>query len=134
VGRGAAEMAKRLRNHRSLYLMSAAIGAAALAGCASEDAASSFFVAPGHYVLYQCDDIERAAKAALTRQQELEQLMAKASATTTGQLIGDATYGTELATIRGQLRDLREAARDKNCNFVPGAAPATAPIPTATTH
>jgi hypothetical protein len=120
-------MAKRLPNNRLLHLVSAAIGVAALAGCASEDAASSFLVAPGNYTLYQCDDIDRAAKGAVVRQQELEQLMAKASTSTTGQLIGDATYGTELATIRGQLRELRQAARDKNCNTVPGAAPAVVP-------
>jgi len=120
-------MAKRLRSFRLFYAAAAAAGAATLAGCASEDAASSFFVAPGNYVFYQCDDIDRAAKGAVARQQELEQLMAKASTTTTGQLIGDATYGTELATIRGQLRDLRQAARDKNCNLVPGAEPVVAP-------
>ena len=98
-------------------------GALSLAGCASEDAASSFLVAPGKYVLYQCDDIDRAAKAALARQQELERLMARASATATGQLIGDAAYGTELASIRGQLRDLRTTARDKNCGPMPGEVP-----------
>lgn len=108
-------------------------GALPLAGCASEDAASSFLVAPGKYVLYQCDDIERAAKAALARQQELERLMARASATAAGQLIGDAAYGTELASIRGQLRDLHTTARDKNCGPMPGEAPA-APPTTATIH
>jgi hypothetical protein len=124
-----------LRGTKLFHLMAAAIGVATLAGCASEDAASSFFVAPGQYVLFQCDDIDRAAKGAVVRQKELEQLMAKASDSTAGQLIGDATYGTELATIRGQLRNLRQAARDKNCNFVPGAGPAVtpaAPPPAAT--
>jgi hypothetical protein len=125
AGHDAANMAKRLRSY-GLSGAAAVIGAAALAGCASDDAASSFFVAPGHYVLYQCDDIDRAAKGALVRQQELEQLMAKASTTSAGQLIGDATYGTELATISGQLRDLHQAARDKNCPTVP-AAPAVVP-------
>ena len=108
-------------------------GALSLAGCASEDAASSFLVAPGKYVLYQCDDLERAAKAALARQQELERLVARASATAAGQLIGDAAYGTELASIRGQLRDLRTTARDKNCGPMPGEAPAASPA-TATIH
>jgi len=116
-----------LRGYKLFHLTAAAIGVASLAGCASEDAASAFFVAPGQYVLFQCDDIDRAAKGAVVRQKELEQLMAKASASTAGQLIGDATYGTELATIRGQLRNLRQAARDKNCNFVPGAEAAVTP-------
>ena len=43
-----------------------------------------------------------------------------------GQLIGNATYGPEYETARGQLKDLRAAAVEKNCNFVPGAeTPAT---------
>lgn len=113
-------------------ILGAAFAALTLAGCTSEDGASSFLVAPGKYVLYQCEDIDRTAKSAVARQKELEQLMAKASTSPTGQLIGDAAYGTELATLRGQLRDLREAARDKHCNFTPGAEPPAAPVPAAT--
>ncbi len=113
-------------HHRLFIIIASGAALAALAGCASEDAASSFLVAPGKYVLYQCDDIDRAAKGAVTRQKELEQLMAKAGTSATGQLIGDAAYGTELATLRGQMRGLRAAAVEKNCSFVPGAdVPAT---------
>jgi hypothetical protein len=101
---------------------------AMLAGCAaSDDTMSSFFVAPGHYVLYQCDDIERTAKGVVTRQKELEQLMAKAGPGAGGQLISNATYGPEYETARGQLKDLRAAAIEKNCNFVPGAETPSAP-------
>ena len=112
----------RTMQRRSFALLTvAALAAAMLSGCASEDAASSFFVAPGHYVLYQCDDIERTAKTVAARQKELEQLMAKAGTSAGGQLIGNATYGPEYETARGQLKDLRAAAVEKNCNFVPGA-------------
>lgn len=120
-------MAKQLQNYSLFRLLPAVLGAAALAGCASEDAASSFFVAPGHYVLYQCDDIDRTAKGVVTRQKELEQLMAKAGASAGGQLISNATYGPEYETTRGQLKDLRAAAVEKNCNFVPGAESPAAP-------
>ena len=88
---------------------------------------SSFFVAPGHYVLYQCDDIERTAKGVAGRQKELEKLMAKAGTSAGGQLISNATYGPEYETTRGQLKDLRAAAIEKNCNFVPGAETPAAP-------
>jgi hypothetical protein len=105
-----------------------ALAASILAGCAaSDDSMSSFFVAPGHYVLYQCDDIARAAKSVTERQKELEQLMAKASTSGSGQLISNATYGPEYETTRGQLKDLRAAAIEKNCNFVPGAETPAAP-------
>ena len=83
-------------------------------------------------MLFQCDDIDRAAKGTVARQKELGALMAKAGTSVTGQLIGEATYGTEMATLRGRLRELRAAARDKNCNFVPGEEPAAGSPPAAT--
>jgi hypothetical protein len=116
-----------------IALSSAALAAAMLAGCAmSDDSLSSFLVAPGNYVLFSCDDIARTAKVTQARQKELEQLMAKAGTGTVGQLIGDATYGTDYATTRGHMQNLRAAAADRKCNFVPGednpAAPASAVI------
>ncbi len=95
--------------------------AALLSGCAvSDDTVSSFLVAPGKYVLYNCDDIARTAKATQARQKELEQLMAKAG-TGAGQLISDATYGPDYASARGEMNNLRAAAAERKCNFVPGA-------------
>jgi hypothetical protein len=109
-------------------LTGVALAAAMLSGCAaSDDSMSSFFVAPGQYVLYQCDDIARTAKGVVTRQKELEQLMAKADASAGGQLISNATYGPEYETTRGQLKDLRATAIEKNCNFLPGADTPAAP-------
>jgi hypothetical protein len=116
-----------------IALSGAALAAVMLAGCAmSDDSLSSFLVAPGNYVLFSCDDIARTAKATQARQKELEQLMAKAGTGTGGQLIGDATYGTDYATTRGQTKNLRAAAADRKCDFVPGednpAAPASAAV------
>jgi hypothetical protein len=111
-------------------IIGAALTALALAGCAmSDDSLSSFLVAPGKYVLFTCDDLARTAKTTQSRQKELEQLMAKASTDTGGRLISDATYGPEYATTRGQMKELRAAAAERKCNFVPGndnpAAPAS---------
>ena len=115
---------------RWLFGPAATLAVAALAGCGTGgDMASTILVAPGQYVLFQCADIDRVAKATVTRQKELDALMAKAGTSTTGQLIGEATYGPELATLRGRMRNLRAAARDKNCNFVPGEEPPAAPPP-----
>ncbi len=126
----------RIMQRRSsvALLTGAAFAALTLAACSMlDDTMSSFFVAPGHYVLYQCDDIDRTAKGVVARKKELEQLMAKAGGSAGGQLISDATYGPEYETARGQLKDLRAAAIEKNCNFVPGAetpvAPASNPKP-----
>src|ERR1035441_10667506 len=103
-------------------IAAAALVAISLAGCAmSDDSLSSFLVAPGNYVLFSCDDIARTAKTTQARQKELEQLMAKASTDTGGRLISDATYGTEYATTRGRMKNLRVAAAERKCDFVPGA-------------
>src|SRR5664279_6475408 len=103
-------------------IAAAALVAISLAGCAmSDDSLSSFLVTPGNYVLFSCDDIARTAKTTQARQKELEQLMAKASTDTGGQLISDATYGAEYATTRGQMKNLRAAAAERKCDFVPGA-------------
>jgi hypothetical protein len=99
----------------------AALAAAMLAGCAmSDDSLSSFLVAPGKYVLFTCDDIALTAKGVQARQKELEQLMAKAGTDAGGRLIADVTYGAEYATTRGQMKELRAAAAERKCNFVPG--------------
>ena len=95
--------------------------AAMLTACAmSDDTVSSFLVAPGKYVLYKCDDIARTAKATQARQKELEQLMAKAGTDPGAQMIASATYGTDYALARGEMNDLRAAAAERKCNFVPG--------------
>jgi hypothetical protein len=105
-----------------IAMSGAALAAAMLAGCAmSDDSLSSFLVAPGNYVLFSCDDIARTAKGIQARQKELEQLMAKAGTDTGGRLISDATYGAEYATTRGQMKNLRAAAAERKCDFVPGA-------------
>jgi len=117
----------------SVSLCFTAALAALLSGCAmSADSFSSFLVAPGGYVLYSCDDIARTAKGVEARQKELEQLMAKTGTEAGGRLIADATYGADYATARGQMRDLREAAADKKCNFVPGVETPPAPASKAT--
>ena len=124
---------KAMRHRRAPA--AAALAGLALAGCAmSDDSVSSFLVAPGHYVLYSCEDLALAAKTLTARQKELEHLIAKSGTDTGGRLIGDATYGPEYAQTRGQLNDLRQTAAEKHCNFVPGADTAAAPPGNATTR
>jgi hypothetical protein len=108
--------------HPGRVIAAAAIASVWLSACAmSDDSLSSFLVAPGNYVLFSCDDIARTAKSTQARQKELEQLMAKASTDAGGRMIADVTYGAEYATTRGQRKNLRAAAAERNCDFVPGA-------------
>src|SRR5437868_12547411 len=64
--------------HRTFPTLTAALAAATLSGCASEETASRFLVQPDRYVLYSCPELATASQANLTRQHELEALMAKA--------------------------------------------------------
>jgi hypothetical protein len=122
--RSDAAMAKRIGSSRLSRILAILLAVGALAGCSmSDDRLSSFLVAPGHYVLFQCDDIQRAAETAVKRKKELEQLSARASTSAAGEFISASAYGTEYASIRGQLQDLRAAAAEKHCNFVPGETP-----------
>ena len=121
--------------HHGRAITAAALASVWLSACAmSDDSLSSFLVAPGNYVLFTCDDIARTAKAMQARQKELEQLMAKAGTDTGGRLISDATYGTEYATTRGEMKELRAAAAERKCNFVPGVENPAAPASDRAIH
>jgi hypothetical protein len=106
-------------------LMAVPVIATFLTGCASTDPASTdsaarFLVAPGKYAIYNCAQIKEQSKTKAAREQELEGLMARASASSGGRLVNAVAYRPEYVTLRGELMDLRQAAADKKCDFVPG--------------
>ena len=107
--------------HQGIFRSSiAALAALALAGCASEEAASRFLVPPDKYVLYSCSELATASQTTLTRQHELEMLMAKAEVGPGGQLASAMAYRPEYLQLRGEMDQLRKTADEKNCKFVPG--------------
>jgi hypothetical protein len=98
-----------------------AIVATALAGCAaSDDSVGRFLVTPDRYVLYNCTQLAKATQATVSRQRELEMLMAKAETDSVGVLVSSSAYRPEYAQLRGIMNELRKAAADKNCKFEPG--------------
>ena len=108
---------------------------ALLAGCgSSSDTAAHFLVAPGKYVLYNCADIAQQAKVNSDRQRELEGLMAKAGTSSAGQVVNAVAYRPEYLELRGEMEDLRQAAADKKCKFVPGVASNAQPASTGALH
>ena len=121
----------RFRPIRVVALLGTLLAAFALSGCATEDAASRFLVEPDRYVLYSCPEIETASQANLSRQRELEALMAKAGTGAGGQIASGMAYGPEYNQLRGEMVQLHKAAADKNCRAGSGApAPAaSAPAP-----
>ncbi len=93
----------------------AALAAAALCGCASEDTAGRFLVTPDKFVLYNCVQLSDAAQTNFARQQELEKLMAKAGTGSGAEIVSDLAYRPEYVQLRGEMNELRKASAEKNC-------------------
>jgi hypothetical protein len=114
---------KRRVARLTVIAISGAALALALAGCAvSDDQAARFLVAPDKYVLYNCDEIAREAQTTAAREQELQQLIAKADVDASGHLVSTVAYRTDYLTARGEINELRAAAIAKHCDVAPGAA------------
>ena len=69
--------------------------ASLLAGCSTSDGIGSFIVDPGHYSVYHCDGLAARLKVLLAREQELANLMNRASEGGGGVLIGNLAYRTD---------------------------------------
>src|ERR1700722_17145108 len=106
--------------------------ASLLAGCSTSDGIGSFIVDPGHYSVYHCDGLAARLKVLLAREQELANLMNRASEGGGGVLIGNLAYRTDYENVVGEEKVLRRAAADKNCDLNPPPPPAS-PTPTAFT-
>jgi hypothetical protein len=116
-------MTARHRSHR--HTLAAALAALTLAACAgNDDQTAHFLVAPGRYALFNCKQLAQEAAVKVTRQHELEGLMAQAGTGSAGQMVSAVAYRPEYLTLRGELEDMRQTAADKKCKFVPGEAPA----------
>lgn len=93
----------------------AALGAGAPAS-ADDAALSRMLVAPGKYMLYNCQALMVEAKANLTRMHELEALMAKSGS----EFANAVAYRPEYLQLSGELTDIRREAADKKCKAAPG--------------
>jgi hypothetical protein len=107
----------RTRNAALLLLAAVALMSACAAALADDDMLSRFLVAPGKYVLFNCQQLGVQAKANEKRIRELEGLMAKSGS----EFVNAITYRPEYLQLRGEMADLRREAADKKCKFVPGA-------------
>ena len=81
----------------------------------SADTAASAFISPGKYQLYTCTDVQDSATALRARQEELEQLMARASQGSGGEFASSIAYRSEYLQTRGELTALKQAFADKQC-------------------
>jgi hypothetical protein len=93
------------------------LAALGLAGCAgaSSNFAGNAMVAPGAYNHYDCAQLAQTAVNLRTRQNELEQLMARASKGPGGDFVNTVTYRSDYEYTRGQYNEVMAAAANKNC-------------------
>lgn len=92
------------------------ICAAVVGGCGlvSENA-TSVFVAPGKFDHYNCEQLAEAGQELSERERELTELTVRAAQTQVGEFVGAVAYRTELMQARGQLKQIKEVAEQKNC-------------------
>jgi hypothetical protein len=103
-----------------------------LAGCSTSDGVSAFIIDPGHYSVYHCDGLAARLRVLLKREQELSNLMERASEGGGGVLIGNLSYRADYENAVGEEKLLRRTAAEKKCELPPPAAPVS-PTPAAYT-
>ena len=97
-------------------LGTAALLAASLGGCSTSlNVISDPFVAPAKFQFLRCEDIAKRVVATQAREQELRGLMDRANASTGGSAVNVLVYQPDYQTVQSELRQLREAAVEKQC-------------------
>jgi hypothetical protein len=104
------------RLSRSVLLCAAA--GLVLAGCGFDGSAGSLNVDPGKYDLYRCNDLVARWKILTDRQNELRNLMDKASQSTAGVVIGATTYRPEYEDVLAEEKIVQRQAVEKKCDLV----------------
>ncbi len=92
-----------------------------LAGCATNEMLSPY-AAPGKYDFLDCSSINERIKAMSAREQQLDELMTRASEASGGFLVNAIAYQDDLNIARANLRELRKAADAKHCTLEPSSA------------
>ena len=100
-------------------LLAALLSACAGPSGSGDDSMAKFLVAPDRFVLFNCEQLATRAAAIVTRQKELEALMARAGPSADGQLASAITYRPEFVELRGDMVELRKAAAARNCKTIP---------------
>lgn len=99
-----------------------ALLALALSGCgggSTEDKVGRLMDAPDKFFLFTCEQLEIKAKAALARQKELQQLMAKAETTADGRVVSALAYRSQYTEAVADLNEARRAYAEKDCKPSP---------------
>jgi len=100
--------------------------ALALSACGSsnrdEDKLGTFLVAPGKYILYDCQQLNMMDANYRSRRDVLRKAMADADKSPAGGLVNLLGYRTEYGQIEGNLAEIRREAASKNCTLKSSAS------------
>ena len=90
----------------------------ALAGCGMSDGYGSLVVDPARYAAYHCTDLVAQQATLQKREQELRNLIDKASEGSGGGAIAAMAYRPEYESVLSQQKLLQRTAAEKNCELV----------------
>jgi hypothetical protein len=103
----------------------AALLVASLGGCTTSlNFIGDPFMAPAKFQCLRCEDITKRLVTTQARERELRGLMDRASAGTGGTAVNMLVYQPDYRTVQSELRQLHEAAVDKQCPDEAGKADA----------
>ena len=109
-----------------MKLGTAALLAASLGGCSTSlNVVGDPFVAPAKFQFLRCEDIAKRLIASEARERELRGLMDRASTDAGGSAVNLLVYQPDYQTVQSELRQLHEAAVEKQCPEVPRKADET---------
>jgi hypothetical protein len=89
--------------------------AGAVAGCSTS--VDTYLVDPGHYSAYHCKQLVDRLKELQTRENELRDLIDKASEGGGGTVIGGMSYRADYEKAVGEEKSVRGTAADKKCSL-----------------
>lgn len=99
---------------RGLALLAALELACALAACTANDS-GQLLVDPARYEVYKCDDLAKRWKALAAREEDLRELIARASQSSGGAVVGSLAYRADYDAVLSDERLLQRTAAEKNC-------------------
>ena len=108
---------RRARWGRSILLCAAAIAGTALAGCGLGNGPGSWFVDPGRYEAYHCNDLVTRWKQLTARERDLRALMDKANQSGTGAVVGTLAYRSDYESVLTEEKLVQREANDKKCEL-----------------
>jgi hypothetical protein len=91
---------------------------AALSGCGS-DGVGGLLVDPARYSAYHCKELVAESKNLANRENQLRDLMDKASEGGGGSVMGALAYRSDYETVLEQQKLLKRTAAEQKCELVP---------------